>query len=104
MSVSDIPFNWDARLDPRTLKVGYLAGAFADADRDPEWASNDAQTIAKLEELGFDLVSIEVPDFPTDLLRLSVESAVFHDEPFSLGPLQGNDQQVARRADARRAH
>ena len=79
LSVADIPFNWDAGLDPRTLKVGYLAGAFADADRDPEWASNDAATIAKLEELGFDLVSVEVPDFPTDLLRLSVESAVFHD-------------------------
>jgi len=80
LSVADIPFNWDAALDPHTLKVGYLAGAFADADRDAEWARSDAETIAKLRAMGFDLVPIEVPDFPTDVLRLSVESAVFHDD------------------------
>jgi Asp-tRNA(Asn)/Glu-tRNA(Gln) amidotransferase A subunit family amidase len=80
LSVADIPFNWDAGLDVRSLKVGYLADAFADEDRDPEWQVIDTQTIAKLEEMGFDLVPLEVPDFPTDVLRLSVESAVFHDE------------------------
>jgi Asp-tRNA(Asn)/Glu-tRNA(Gln) amidotransferase A subunit family amidase len=79
LSVADIPFNWDAQLDPRTLKVGYLAGAFQDADRDSEWAQIDAQAIAQLRGMGFDLVPVEVPEFPTDVLRLSVESAVFHD-------------------------
>jgi len=80
LSVTDVPFNWDAQVDPHTLKMGYLAGAFADADRDPEWAEIDARTIAHLRGKGFDLVPVEVPKFPTDLLRLSVESAVFHDE------------------------
>ena len=79
LSVADVPFNWDASLDPKSLKVGYLADAFADTDRDAEWAAIDAATIGKLKELGFDLVPLTVPDFPTDLLRLSVESAVFHD-------------------------
>jgi len=79
LSVADLPFNWDASLDPKSLKVGYLADAFADADRDAEWAAIDALTIAKLKELGFDLVPLAVPEFPTDVLRLSVESAVFHD-------------------------
>ena len=79
LSVADVPFNWDASLDAKSLKVGYLADAFADADRDAEWAAIDAVTIAKLKEMGFDLVPLTVPDFPTDLLRLSVESAVFHD-------------------------
>lgn len=80
LSVTDIPFNWDAGLDVRSLKVGYLADAFADEDRDPAWKAIDTQTIAKLEGMGFDLVELEVPHFPTDVLRLSVESAVFHDD------------------------
>ena len=46
----------------------------------PEWVHNDTQTIAKSKAMGFDLVPIEVPEFPMDVLRLSVESAVFHDD------------------------
>lgn len=80
MSVVDIPFNWDAELDLGTLKVGYVKAAFEDADRNSEWRRNDEATIGALETLGFDLVPVELPEFPVDLLRLSVESAVFHDE------------------------
>ena len=37
MSVSDIPFNWDAQLDIKKLRVGYIKESFDDAvERDRE--------------------------------------------------------------------
>jgi Asp-tRNA(Asn)/Glu-tRNA(Gln) amidotransferase A subunit family amidase len=80
LSVSDLPFNWDAMFEIRALKVGVLASAFADADRDPEWARNDMRTVERLGSMGVELVTVDLPDFPADALRLSVESAAFHDE------------------------
>ena len=103
LSVADIPFNWDAGLDPRTLKVGYLAGAFADADRDPEWASNDAADHREARRAGLrsrEYRGAGLSDRPAAPQR---GIGGIPRRPFSLGPLQGNDQQVARRADARRA-
>ncbi|MCH9827934.1 MAG: amidase [Gammaproteobacteria bacterium] len=80
LSVSELPFNWDAGLDLRRVRVGYVKEAFADADRYPEWVRNDHDSIEQLRSLGFDLSPVTLPDFPTESLRLSVEAAVFHDE------------------------
>lgn len=80
LSVTDLPFNWDAQLDLRRLRVGYVKAAFADADRDPQWVEAERQTLVQMRALGFQLVPIKLPEFPTEVLRLSVESAVFHNE------------------------
>ncbi|MDR3415130.1 MAG: amidase [Nevskia sp.] len=80
LSVSEIPFNWDAHRDYRKLRVGYFADAFADADRNPEWKRNDAATLAQLKQMGVEPVPLQVPDFPIDVLAISVEAAVFFDE------------------------
>jgi Asp-tRNA(Asn)/Glu-tRNA(Gln) amidotransferase A subunit family amidase len=80
LSVSDVPFHWDANLDWRKLKVGYLPEAFADADRVDDWKKNDAATLDKLKSMGVSLVPLKVPDFDTELTMLSVEAAVFHAE------------------------
>lgn len=80
LSVSELPFNYDAQARLTTLRVGYLADAFDDEDRNPEWIANDAQTLARLRDLGVTLVPIRTPDFPVDVLQISVEAAVFFDE------------------------
>jgi Asp-tRNA(Asn)/Glu-tRNA(Gln) amidotransferase A subunit family amidase len=80
LSVTDIPFNWDATLDWRTLKIGYLPDAFADADRDPDWKRNEQATLERLQAMGAKLVPLRVPDFDIETIQLSVEAAVFFDD------------------------
>jgi Asp-tRNA(Asn)/Glu-tRNA(Gln) amidotransferase A subunit family amidase len=80
LSVSELPFNWDAQRNLKSLRVGYLQDAFADTDRQSEWISNDQRTLAQLRKLGVKLIPINVPEFPIDLLSISVEAAVFFDE------------------------
>jgi Asp-tRNA(Asn)/Glu-tRNA(Gln) amidotransferase A subunit family amidase len=80
LSVSDIPFNWDAQRDYRKLRVGYFAEAFADKDRNPDWMRNDQASLDRLRAMGVNLIPLSVPDFPIDILSLSVEAAVFFDE------------------------
>jgi len=80
LSVSEIPFNWDAHRDFRTLKVGYLKDAFEDPDRGPDWVKNDQDTLAKLAEMGIKLIPLQVPDFPMDVSSFGVEAGVFFDD------------------------
>jgi Asp-tRNA(Asn)/Glu-tRNA(Gln) amidotransferase A subunit family amidase len=80
LSVSEIPFNWDAQRDIKSLRVGFLEDAFGDLDRLPEWIENDKQTLAQLKKLGVKLIPIRVPEFPIEVLSVSVEAAVFFDE------------------------
>ncbi len=80
LSVSELPFNWDAQRNVKTLRIGYLEDAFADTDRQPEWIRNDQRTLEHLRAKGFKLIPIRVPEFPYDLLSISVEAAVFFDD------------------------
>ncbi|HKB91866.1 MAG TPA: amidase [Opitutaceae bacterium] len=80
LSVSEMPFNWDAKFDIRTLRVGYLKDAFADSDRNPDWTKNDQKTLDDLQKMGVKLIPLQVPDFPVDILNISVEASVFFDE------------------------
>ena len=79
MSVSDIPFNWNAHLDVRKLRVGYLEGAF-DETRDPVLKKSEEQAMAQMEKLGLKLVPVKTPDWNIDVSSIGVESAVFFDE------------------------
>ena len=64
MAVQDIPFNWDAYTDVKKLRVGFVAGAFS-ANRGQDRAkANDEAALAKLRELGMELVPIEIPNYP----------------------------------------
>ncbi len=114
-TVQPAAFNWDANLDWRKLRVGYLKTAF---ERKPEEAQeaakeeppatpeeqkkreerkkrreaararaeydrkyNDA-ALAKLREMGVNLVPVEMPKFPYDAMvtMLTAESAAAFDE------------------------
>ena len=72
MTVSPEPFTWDPALDPRSLRIGYVASAFepeaAETD-DPEKQAlyrihleNSIAALEVMRAIGFDLRSLELPD------------------------------------------
>src|SRR5690349_21398857 len=52
LSAIDLPFNWDADLDVRKLRVGYLAPAFAEPNRHADWKRNDDRALDELRAIG----------------------------------------------------
>jgi Asp-tRNA(Asn)/Glu-tRNA(Gln) amidotransferase A subunit family amidase len=83
LSVVDLPFDWDAELDFRGLRVAYLKSAFeAERERQQEWKAFDEVVLDTLRNLEFDLTPIELPDLPVGAIRtvLSVEAAAAFDE------------------------
>jgi Asp-tRNA(Asn)/Glu-tRNA(Gln) amidotransferase A subunit family amidase len=79
LSVSEIPFNWNAHLDVRKLRVGYLKDGFDEVREAPAKAMNE-KAIAQVQALGFKLVEVKMPDWNIDGSSYGVESAVFFDE------------------------
>ncbi len=79
MSVVDLPFNWNAQMDIKTVRVGYLKTAFEE-NADPVGKKNQQQTVDTLTSLGVKLVPVEVPQFTTDVSAINVESGTFFDE------------------------
>jgi Asp-tRNA(Asn)/Glu-tRNA(Gln) amidotransferase A subunit family amidase len=82
LTAMDLPFNWDAGLDVRKLKVGYLAPAFREAARDADWRHNDDQALEEVRALGVKLEAFELPDMPTNVTGgiLGAESGASFDE------------------------
>ncbi|SRR5579884_674587 len=79
LSVSEIPFNWNAKADLKKIRVGILQAAF-DEVRDPELKAMNERAIAAVEGLGFKLTPVKLPDWTIDGSAYGVESAVFFDE------------------------
>ena len=79
LTVVDLPFNYDAQLDVKRLRVGYVKSAF-DEERDNR--ANDDQALAVLRSLGIRLIPIALPDLPISALDaiLTAESAAAFDE------------------------
>jgi Asp-tRNA(Asn)/Glu-tRNA(Gln) amidotransferase A subunit family amidase len=98
MSVSDIPFNWDAQLDIRTLRVGYIKESFeslgnADAKRNAE------AVLTTLRSAGVStFVPMSIPVFNTNVGALGVESAAYFDQMTRAGKMAG--ARGGRRASA----
>src|SRR2546427_3392532 len=82
LSVLDLPFNYDADLDIRKLRVGYLAPAFAEPNRQEDWQKNDQQALDTLKALGVKLEPFELPKLPTSVTGgiLGAESGASFDE------------------------
>ena len=78
LSVSEIPFNYNAHLDLKKLRVGYLKDAF-DEVRDPAVKKMNEQAIAQVQSLGFKLVEMKVPEWSLEVSSYGVESATFFD-------------------------
>jgi Asp-tRNA(Asn)/Glu-tRNA(Gln) amidotransferase A subunit family amidase len=79
MSLVDIPFNWNAQLDIRKLRIGYLKAAFEE-NTDPIGKTHQQATFDAVSALGVKIVPVDVPDFTTDVSAINVESATFFDE------------------------
>ncbi len=101
MSVSDIPWNWDARLDIRKLRVGYIKESF------DELTNADAKTNAEnllntLRNLGISkFIEMKIPNSQTNVASLGVESFVYFDEMRRAGKLTGSRMGNANRPTAR---
>ncbi len=80
MSVSDVPFNWNAQLDVKTLRVGYIKESF-DELTNAAAKRNAEQALGVLRSIGVStFVPVTVPDMPVNVGGLSVESTAFFDE------------------------
>src|SRR5581483_6131522 len=82
LSVIDLPFNWDAGADIRSLRVGYLEAAFHEENRPADWKANDDRVVQQLKSLGVKLEPFELPKMPLTVFGgvLGVESGASFDE------------------------
>jgi Asp-tRNA(Asn)/Glu-tRNA(Gln) amidotransferase A subunit family amidase len=86
LSVQDLPFNWDAYLDIRKLRVGYLEPAFSEEPRSDDLRKNDLRVLDQLRALGVKLEPFTLPEFPLNIAGgLGVESAASFDEIIRTG-------------------
>ena len=89
MSVSDIPFNWNAQLDVRKLRVGYIRESFDELTNAAAKHNADA-SLETLKSLGVtNLIPIHVPEMPFNFNGLGVEATVFFDEYARKGQMAG---------------
>jgi Asp-tRNA(Asn)/Glu-tRNA(Gln) amidotransferase A subunit family amidase len=99
MSVSDIPFNWNAQTDIRKLRVGWIKESF-DSLTNAAAKANAQQALDTLRSLGVStLLPVNVPDMPTNLGGLGVESTAFFDEHARAGRMK--DARGGGRANGR---
>lgn len=75
----DASFTYDHKLDLKKLKIGYLKNDF---DKQYDFHDNDSASLAKLRELGAELIPISLPKFPINDLSiiLSAEAAAAFDQ------------------------
>jgi len=78
LSVVDVPFQVPTKKELRLLRIGYIESAFKDTNT----TERDRGVLTRLRELGFTLIPIELPEFPTSSLSflLNVEAAAAFDE------------------------
>jgi Asp-tRNA(Asn)/Glu-tRNA(Gln) amidotransferase A subunit family amidase len=88
MSVTDVPFNWNADLDIRTLRVGYIKESF-DEIENPTVRANAAALLDQLRRLGVrEFIPVAVPREYPNVSAIGVESAAFFDELTRAGRME----------------
>ncbi|MBU0561862.1 MAG: amidase [Bacteroidetes bacterium] len=75
----DFPFNYKNEIDFSKIKIGYLKKDF---DKEYAFRKNDSLALIKFQELGAELIPIELPDIPVENISwiLSAEAAAAFDE------------------------
>ena len=90
MSVSDVPFNWNAQLDVKKLRVGYIKESF-DELTNATAKQHAQQTLDTLRTIGVsEFIPMTIPEVPSlsALGALGVESVVFFDEHARAGRMK----------------
>lgn len=87
----DAPFTYSSNSDLSKLKIGYVKNDF---EKDYSFKKNDSLALLKLQQMGYELIPIELPDIPVNeiSLILSVEAAAAFDEL----TLSGRDDLLVR--------
>jgi Asp-tRNA(Asn)/Glu-tRNA(Gln) amidotransferase A subunit family amidase len=89
MSVTDLPFNWNAELDVRKLRVGIIQASF-DEITNTAARANAERMLETLKTVGVrELIPLDVPDVPSNVSAISVEASVFFDEHARAGRMKG---------------
>jgi Asp-tRNA(Asn)/Glu-tRNA(Gln) amidotransferase A subunit family amidase len=89
MSVSDIPFNWDATLDIKKLRVGYIKESF-DSITNPTSKENAQAVLDTLQKLGVSkFIPMTIPNANTGGSAIGIESAAFFDHMTRAGKMVG---------------
>ena len=97
MSVTDLPFNWDAEFDIRTLSVGIIQESF-DEITDPAAKANAQKTLETLKAIGVKRVHAGAgARVQSDVSAIGVESAVFFDEHARAGRMKDTRRRAADR-------
>ena len=93
-SVRDIGYTWDATLDPRSLRIGYVEADFKHREPRPNETAeqksarednekfNDLALDVIRTKLGWNLIPVKLPDLPWQSMRpiLTAEAAAAFDE------------------------
>ena len=87
-TVKDIPFNWNAELQPRALRIGYFKSAFDLPEKNDKGQLQhgtkpfDDAALAVMRTLGAELIPVEVPAMNYAAMRLILvaEAAAAFDE------------------------
>jgi len=88
MSVSDIPFNWNALHDIKKLRVGYIKESF-DELTNASAKQNAEHTLDTLRSLGVTkFIPLTIPEATANVSALGVEALVFFDEPLREGRMK----------------
>lgn len=76
----DLPFNYDAGMDIRSLRIGYLESAFRDSDG--KISPFDSAALAVLRNMGIELIPLALPELPVVELSfiLGAEAAAAFDD------------------------
>ena len=90
MSVSDTPFNWDATIDIKKLRVGYIKESF-DELQNPVAKANAAKLLDTLKAIGVtNLIPMTIPQADTNVSAIGIESAAYFDHLTRAGKMQGS--------------
>ncbi|HUF28682.1 MAG TPA: amidase [Gemmatimonadaceae bacterium] len=78
-SVVDAPFTWNATTPLRSIRIGYVQGAF---ERESPQQPFDQAVLDTMRRLGVALVPVEIPDMNYGAMRmiLTAEAAAFFDD------------------------
>lgn len=89
MSVTDVPFNWNANFNIKTLKVGIIQESF-DEIKDPAAKANADKMLSVLKQLGVtQFVPVKVPEFSTSTGSFGVERTAYFEEHARAGRMKG---------------
>ncbi|HLK07611.1 MAG TPA: amidase [Candidatus Angelobacter sp.] len=93
LAAVDVPFNWDATLDVRKLRIAYLKAAFENTRQTPQVEANDRAALDKIRSLGIELAEFKLPENP----KLD-PSAILNAEGISAlrDPVETHPDQLAR--------